>query len=757
MGRSSIGFAHYVWFAGLGTALVLAIGVLFIYEYVRVWKNHQAIAKRLQLKSLESRLDALDSEISRAEGERKKRLEERRKVLNMVYAQVKMTPTKIQQTQLDHFKRVDRCTTCHFTIEDKGMVGKPQPYGGHPGWFLDWHGVQDFGCTICHEGQGLSTDYINAAHKPRRIHGKERDRPWPRGVLSKYLLQSSCGKCHLGKTVPYAPLLTKGRELIEKAGCSGCHNIQLYEDQEKVAPTLDRLGNKVDENWLLHWLQNPRDYAPAEELIRSRMPRFDLTKEDILCLKEFLLSSRDDKPLLEPPGEGDPDNGGLLFREARCVTCHTIEGKGGYIGPELELITKKVSRKWAYNWLTRTHYFDPKTKMPQFNFTPEQAIDVIDYLWEEFEAEPMGPPEGFQEADKTLKLSREERIARGEKLFLDKGCTGCHPRSDVEHVGKVGRPLEEFALMDEETLEWGEVDRFKIEPYVGNWIFLRLMNPRDLAPEGKMPHYSLTETEAALITLALLSDTGDKIPQEYQVKEFHPRYLPGKDKVLLPPYPLPYGGVHGVAAKTVRDYPEPPGEFGRIIDKYRCRSCHVVFGNGGWVSTHPLDSQGSQVQKDWLRNYFDLPYSLRPILKERMLNLRMEPEEAKFLAEFFETVSVDNSVSQTLGSTLTEKEAQRGKFLFSEKGCGACHIVGGKGGFVGPALDRVGDRLTAGWIYAFLKDPQRYEPWAIQPNYELSDQEARELTAYLMTLKEEKKTEERLTKEDRAGRIGHEG
>ncbi|MEK7822156.1 MAG: hypothetical protein AAB260_03855, partial [Planctomycetota bacterium] len=95
MGRSSMSFANYVWFAGVGTALVLSIGALFIHEYLRVWKDHQAIAKRLQLKSLESRMDALASEANRAEGERKKKLEERRRVLSMVYAQVKATPRQI--------------------------------------------------------------------------------------------------------------------------------------------------------------------------------------------------------------------------------------------------------------------------------------------------------------------------------------------------------------------------------------------------------------------------------------------------------------------------------------------------------------------------------------------------------------------------------------------------------------------------------------------------------------------------------------
>ena len=109
-----------------------------------------------------------------------------------------------------------------------------------------------------------------------------------------------------------------------------------------------------------------------------------------------------------------------------------------------------------------------------------------------------------------------------------------------------------------------------------------------------MPRFPLTDEEMAAATMALLSDTGEDIPSQYVV-----------------------------SAPTQENYPDLPGEFGKIVDKYRCRSCHVVYGKGGWVSMHPLDGEGNAVKKEWLRDYFDLPYSLRPILKERMVNLKM--------------------------------------------------------------------------------------------------------------------------------------
>lgn len=292
--------------------------------------------------------------------------------------------------------------------------------------YLHWHDVEYFGCTVCHEGQGLSTDYMHAAHRP--IRGL--DRPWQKGVLPKYLIQSSCGKCHLDREVPFAPLLSKGRDTIKKAGCAGCHKIRLFEEQEKVAPSLDGLSNKVNRAWLLRWFLNPREYDEGRDLIRHRMPRFNLSKEQILDLEAFLMTAKG-KTLVEPVMDGDVENGGLLFRESRCVTCHKIEGKGGYLAPELSMVTTKVSKAWMYNWIKDQHAFQPKTKMPQFNFTEQQVLDIVAYIWDEFGEEKPEIPDGFEETSIPEKDVRE-RIARGKTIFMEYGCTGCHTKSGLE-------------------------------------------------------------------------------------------------------------------------------------------------------------------------------------------------------------------------------------------------------------------------------------------------------------------------------------
>ena len=184
MDKAALGPIHYIWFAVVGAALAVATVALCIKEYAREWKHHQAIVKRLQTKAVEEKLKTLESELPSVREEMKAKYEERLRMMRMVRAQVLASPVKIQQIQIDSLKRVDRCTTCHIGIENVDMKDQGNPYKGHPGKYLQWHDIEKYGCTVCHEEQGLSTDYMHAAHMPLR----GLDRPWQKAVLSKYLI-----------------------------------------------------------------------------------------------------------------------------------------------------------------------------------------------------------------------------------------------------------------------------------------------------------------------------------------------------------------------------------------------------------------------------------------------------------------------------------------------------------------------------------------------------------------------------------------
>ena len=53
----------------------------------------------------------------------------------------------------------------------------------------------------------------------------------------------------------------------------------------------------------------------------------------------------------------------------------------------------------------------------------------------------------------------------------------------------------------------------------------------------------------------------------------------------------------------------------------------------------------------------------------------------------------------------------------------------------GPTLTQVGSRLTAAWIYQWMKNPQSLRPGTAEPNRAMSDEDASALTAFLISQK----------------------
>ena len=67
--------------------------------------------------------------------------------------------------------------------------------------------------------------------------------------------------------------------------------------------------------------------------------------------------------------------------------------------------------------------------------------------------------------------------------------------------------------------------------------------------------------------------------------------------------------------------------------------------------------------------------------------------------------------------------------------CQSCHTIGSAGGYVGPNLNNAGNWLTPAWIEAWLRNPQALQSDTIEPRRDLTEEEIRALTAYLMTLR----------------------
>jgi len=590
---------------------------------------------------------------------------------------------EIRQVWLPDINRVDRCTTCHLGVDDPAFEKADEPFTTHPGAWLRAHPPNRFGCTVCHGGQGEATDSRNAAHQPIPY--------WPDPIRSPDLMEANCGTCHRERAPRQAFWLARGRQVIASAGCIACHDIPGFALDEVRAPRLENLGNKVRPDWLRKWLTDPKSYLP-----QSRMPNFRLQPAEIDGLSAFLLSQRETPPL-DSSGvdwsKGDPAGGRIVFGEARCVTCHMIGGRGGTLGAELSTVGSKVRRDWLAGFIKDPMHDQPGTLMVRYRFTDDQIRDLVAYLVEELvDANAAEPPPEVRYLDPKL-------VERGRQAFVRHGCYTCHRFTGMERLGKIGPSL---TAIGDRAIEPNEFRREMVVPTLQNFLFLKLREPDKLTEESRMPTYNFGDPDAAAAVVALLSLREADLPVSRVT-----------DQPPLARY-------------------EPQGRFGELVSRYRCLSCHQVRGWGGELSTVPFDRIGSQLQHSYVVSYLQLPGAVRVSLEERMPNFNMTREEAQVFADYFAEVFVDDSLERPF--TAAPGAARRGEQLFQTLGCRGCHIVGGRGGYVGPDLSDTGRRLKPGWIDAWLSDPATWKPGTLQPNYGLKPDETHAITAYLMTL-----------------------
>lgn len=91
-------------------------------------------------------------------------------------------------------------------------------------------------------------------------------------------------------------------------------------------------------------------------------------------------------------------------------------------------------------------------------------------------------------------------------------------------------------------------------------------------------------------------------------------------------------------------------------------------------------------------------------------------------------------------------DPERGKGSVKKYGCNACHAVPGipgANGQVGPSLEGIGSRASlAGQLpntpenlMKWVQDPQGVRPGTAMPDMGVTDEDARDITAYLLTLR----------------------
>ncbi len=391
-----------------GVTLVFLVGAMVRENFLSPWRYHQRQYRGMLLASGD---------------EQQRQLAEKFDV-------------KIRQVDLPQLGTTDRCVSCHVGLDNPAMAGAKQPYATHSGDLLKHHPVEMYGCTICHQGQGLATVFRES---------KASDVHWDYPLLPANMTQASCGLCHAADSPlmhKHAPMLALGRSLLVERGCQACHKLDGVGGQ--LGPALDGVGLKTrhqlpmahvhGERTLVSWLkqhfEQPQTVVPGSQM---RPPRLTPRENDALTIYMLSLKRRDLPQNYIAPDRIAELNQSLHHKEVRgealynrfCVQCH---GDGTYSSwdPFFRRFMPAVRGSGLRSVASREYLQEaiekgrPGTLMPAWGksgggLTAGQVKGLVEFLADSSPGAKDAPTGAARRGD----------AARGGELFAQL-CAGCH-------------------------------------------------------------------------------------------------------------------------------------------------------------------------------------------------------------------------------------------------------------------------------------------------------------------------------------------
>jgi len=382
--------------------------------------------------------------------------------------------------------------------------GVPQPYSTHPRLDLfvsdsSPHPMKNFGCTICHQGQGSATSFKWASHTPntpKQAHewhdeyGWFSNHHWILPMLPQRFEESSCLKCHHQVVdlepsekfpEPPAPKLVEGYHLIRQYGCYGCHEINGWAGPDKrigpdmrVEPTYHEVaealaadpGAKDLGDTFVRWVSDVRSGPDSHE---SRIRLREALERDAAAGPDAKLSARSHQLA-------------AVLKDAE------TPGTFPKVGPSLRHVASKVGFDWLYAWLRNPQEFRPSTKMPRFfglwshlegkqleeskRYEPLEIRSMVHYLTESSAAfEYVKPFDGITAA---------ADAARGRKVVQLRGCLACHQHDDFPEATSTHGPNLSRIGGKAASLPQGR-----------QWLYSWLREPSRYHPKTIMPNVLL--------------------------------------------------------------------------------------------------------------------------------------------------------------------------------------------------------------------------------------------------------------------------
>ena len=343
-------------------ALLVAVIILVISSGLVLYRNHTSEWRQYQQ-------EYLDQAFKMAKDQRIKDIIAKRS-------------PRIEQLVIRKFgeEKIERCITCHTSVDDKRFANAPHPFKSHPD-ILKKHSYREYGCTPCHDGNGRGLTAYDA-------HGV--DHYWLRPLLKGDFTQSSCAKCHPSPYLAETPYLRSGAKLFMTKACYGCHKVEGV-STGKLGVELTDVGIKWRIEYLKESIVDPKANNPE-----SLMPHLGLSDQEVKALVIYLNSLtgedwvdgpvRNYKAMKAFDAQGKPEvavtleSGKQLFESKGCAACHRVDGAGNQVAPDLSVVGLQRTKEWIIQ-----HFINPRSLvagslMPDFELSKTEMEALTLYL-----------------------------------------------------------------------------------------------------------------------------------------------------------------------------------------------------------------------------------------------------------------------------------------------------------------------------------------------------------------------------------------
>ena len=386
-----------------------------------------------------------------------------------------------------------------------------------------------------------------------------------------------------------------GNTIYRESQCIVCHVTK--EDSQgnpvggSIGPDLRKIGNKVNQRWLVAFLKNPHGFQP-----NTKMPGYNFTDKQAADLAQFMMEDwvdldlQDEQAKQPEPSPDSPDRirqGKLLFKELGCAGCHDLTPEDTRLaGPDLSFIGSRPVHELDFGNAKIRH------TLPDFLYTKLKS------------------PKAFRR-DFALPTWQKPAVALWQNLRPTAQFSDSTPLPE-------GSESQQLQWILEKVQQAGVLDAALQMP-AGSphsqviWLARELNDSGALSPL-KMPDFQLSDEDAEALTIALMSRSEVSIPSKrYEVSPEHKEVFNPKDG------------------------------FGELERRYRCLSCHSIRGSGDRRASD-LTYEGSRVNREWLYRYLNTPYSMRRTLTIAMPIFHFDDKDTRFMADYISLVLVDTQL-----------------------------------------------------------------------------------------------------------------